>query len=432
MSSTFESHDGQKHAVILSGGGAHGAYEIGVMKALFSGASPVTGFKPLRAKVFTGTSIGGYNAAFMCSQPGIDSLATLKDLEHLWLDRLAGRSEQCGNGVYRFRYDLLDFVNPKCMVSHPLKPFTQLMEDVRFTAADWFDRISHLARSSGSLSRRTVELFDISTYIDSGPMLDVVRDTIDLAGIRKNEAMSLRIAATNWETGDVMIFDNSMMLDKIGHKAVLASAAIPGIFPTVEIMETAYVDGGVVLNTPLKPALQAGATVFHVIYLDPNIKDVPFGRFPNTLETFNRMWSIMMASTVNRDIKRADELNRGMELLQRAERGMAIPDGEARSFVQALDLVRTKFLTEAAYKPVTIHRYRPSKDLGGILGLLNFERPRMEEIIQLGWDDAVAHDVVTSEDVIPWIGSEDADAVAVAACRLSTAGDVTAAGAPRL
>src|SRR2546428_10267168 len=80
---------GKKHAVILSGGGANGAYEIGVMKALFGGhvklgEDPTEGPTKIDPHVFTGTSVGSFNAAFMASRPGQAAATTLNELEDLW------------------------------------------------------------------------------------------------------------------------------------------------------------------------------------------------------------------------------------------------------------------------------------------------------------------------------------------------------------
>ena len=57
-----------KHAVVLSGGGADGAYEVGVMKALFNGKAPRLPGGPVEPDIFTGTSIGAFNAALLVSQ----------------------------------------------------------------------------------------------------------------------------------------------------------------------------------------------------------------------------------------------------------------------------------------------------------------------------------------------------------------------------
>ena len=57
----------KKTALVLSGGGATGAYEVGVIKALVAGRSPSTGFQPLEPDAFLGNSIGCFNATMLVS-----------------------------------------------------------------------------------------------------------------------------------------------------------------------------------------------------------------------------------------------------------------------------------------------------------------------------------------------------------------------------
>ncbi len=89
-------------AIVFSGGGAYGAYEVGVMKALSTGESAATGDKPLDADVFTGTSVGNFNAAVLTMQAG-NSAEAAKRLEQIWLYEIADRGGARGNGVYRIR-----------------------------------------------------------------------------------------------------------------------------------------------------------------------------------------------------------------------------------------------------------------------------------------------------------------------------------------
>ena len=65
------------------------------------------------------------------------------------------------------------------------------------------------------------------------------------------------------------------MSDYLGPRAILASAAIPGFFPPTEVGAQPFVDGGVVLNTPLLPAIDARADILHVIYMDPDVSNIP-------------------------------------------------------------------------------------------------------------------------------------------------------------
>ena len=69
----------------------------------------------------------------------------------------------------------------------------------------------------------------------------------------------LRITATDYEEGQSVVFDSGPALD-----AVLASTALPGIFPPYEIDGRHYIDGSISDQLPLKVAIDAGA---HTVYV---------------------------------------------------------------------------------------------------------------------------------------------------------------------
>src|SRR5712671_3172684 len=116
-------------AVILSGGGAYGAYEVGVMKALFTGECPSTNHDYLNPGIFVGTSVGAFNASFLVSDPGEDVCASIHLLEAAWLDQVAERPETRGNGVYRIRADPFSYFDLDCLAANPLSPFNAISED---------------------------------------------------------------------------------------------------------------------------------------------------------------------------------------------------------------------------------------------------------------------------------------------------------------
>src|SRR5260221_3630820 len=88
-------------AMVLSGGGAYGAFGIGVMKALFAGRSPATGYSPLDAEIFVGTSVGAFNSAVMAEHNSLNCLEAAILLESIWLEQISERPGKCGNGVFR-------------------------------------------------------------------------------------------------------------------------------------------------------------------------------------------------------------------------------------------------------------------------------------------------------------------------------------------
>jgi len=195
-----------RSAVILSGGGAYGAFEVGVLKALAAGASPAARERPLELDILTGTSVGSFNAAVLAAHAGDGAGAAVARLEQLWLERVAGRNGD-GNGVYRFRGNPLDYLSPGRMVKHPLQPWSDMMDDGAFFARDWLERGVHFFRSTGSLVHRTLELADLGAMITTAPFRQLVEEVVDLDRIRSSR-VALRISATNWETGKLRVFSN--------------------------------------------------------------------------------------------------------------------------------------------------------------------------------------------------------------------------------
>ena len=113
--------EANKHAVILSGGGANGAYEVGVLKALLMGHSAATHHITLDPDLFTGTSVGAFNASFLVSYWKTYGQAAVANLENLWLGQLSRESgTRTTNGGYRFLANPMDFFNPRQFASDPV------------------------------------------------------------------------------------------------------------------------------------------------------------------------------------------------------------------------------------------------------------------------------------------------------------------------
>jgi predicted acylesterase/phospholipase RssA len=377
--------NGRKQAVILSGGGADGAYEVGVVNALFRGESPSTGYRPLNPEIFTGTSVGAYNVAVLVSHLEGGAPAAAAYLENVWTNIIPRDDYSGHNHVFRFRADPFDLLSPRYVAARPLEPPVKLVEDVAFLSQDWFRRTVNFLRSPADLEKRALELVDMSTLFSREPLDRLVRATIRFGSIRDSDR-SFRIAATNWKTGDVRIFENEEMTDETGPKAIVASTAIPGVFQWVEIEGDPYVDGGVVMNTPIKPAIDALADTVHIIYLDPEIRALPLLQVQNTLDTLYRMLAIGWADTVDTDCARLRRVNQSIEALEKSAADSRLidhPDFSAR------------------HRKITVHRYHPHDDLSGLLGLLNFERNRMIDLVNRGIHDAKEHDCAESECVLP-------------------------------
>ena len=419
---------GQEHAMVLSGGGAHGAYEIGVMEALFEGRSPSG--EPVRPSVFCGTSVGAYNAAAMVSQLSRrepDYLGATAHLRRLWLERIAAHERQPTNGVYRLRGDPRYVLGPAFM-ANPLENLAALGQDASHAGREMLTRALNFSLSSGSLTRRSLQALDLSNLFSTKPLQKLVTETIDLERILSPEALRLRVTATDWDTGEVVVFGNGEQRKDLGyetgkkrwasnararyrvhdldadctHRAVLASAAIPALFPCVELDGKPMVDGGLLMNTPLKPAIDAGAQVMHIIYLDPKLEKLPLGHLPNILDTIDRLLVASWAYRIKEDITYTQMVRR---LITQANSIEAFVGREAEAGPETeADAARRgtrEFIDQFAGWPLlTVHRYFPSRDIGGILTMLDFKLESLIELIELGFEDTVHHDCEANGCVI--------------------------------
>ena len=377
---------------MLSGGGAKGGYEVGVMKALFDGASPATGFAPLRVEVFTGTSVGAFNATFMASRWRASSADALRELEAVWRTRMANTREGCGNGVFRIRGLPLQGLDIGCL-RHPFEDLAELARDGVFFVNFAVIRGMNLISSRAPVKNRIAETIDVSAMFSVTPFDNLVRDTVDVGALH-DSPLKLTIAASNWRDGSLRLFTKAD-IERLGPGTILASAAIPGIFPPVVVDGTPYVDGGVLNNTPLRPAIRSGADVVHVVYLDPLVEDIPFPQLPNTLNTIYRMYAVLQSSNVTNDIMTAQSVNRALEIA-RGDGG-----GGAQAVQLAANVARRRRRGGRPYRNLTIHRYRPLNDLGGGEGLLDFSSRNIEYLINLGYRDAVSHDCQAAGCDIP-------------------------------
>ena len=376
--------------VILSGGGAYAAYEVGVMLALFKGQSPSTEYRPLVPQVLAGTSAGAFNAAMIASLPELDLESAAQRLADVWLDQIADLDDECGNGLFRFRVNPLEAFGIGCPRSTPAQEAMRLKDDVTFLGANMLRRVTQFFGSDVGLQQRFLELADVSTVISTDPFADVMRRNIKLDGVRRS-TVQLRVSATNWRTGDLRTFRTEELTDEHGYEILRASAAVPGLFDSVDVDGEPYVDGGLVMNTPLKEAIGAGADTLHIVYINPKVVAIPLPRVRSTMNSMFRTLVIGLAATAGSDIEKARQVNIGIKLLQAAET-LAVP-ARLKAIIQQLAGVARRLGDDSPpYRMLTIHRYSPREMVGGLYQWLGFDRDHVVALIQRGYADAISHD----------------------------------------
>lgn len=236
-------------ALVLSGGGARGAYEAGVLSWIFDEIEARLG-KPVVFDIVTGTSVGAIHACWVAaSQQERGASAQLLEVwRSLALDRVFSLG---ATDLVRLPWQLLGAGLPRAILP-AVNGVPERLSGMFDT--EWLERIvlDHISWQK-------------------------LRENIDSGRVR-----ALALGATEIATGRSVVFVDSVCaeLPPWGHDPyivarptritpghALASAAIPLVFPALRLGSTFYCDGGLRLNTPLSPALRLGADKVLVIGL---------------------------------------------------------------------------------------------------------------------------------------------------------------------
>jgi NTE family protein len=202
-------------ALVLQGGGALGAYQVGAYQALDE-----AGYVP---EWFAGTSIGAINAAIMAGNP---RERRLERLEEFW-------ARICRP---------LPFASPSAGLSRRLFNIWSAWQTTALGQPGFFEPrpVSPWLASPGTTAA-------ISFY-DTAALRGTLESLIDLDRINGG-AVRLSLGAVNVRTGEQVYFDT--LRHQLGFEHIMASGALPPAFPPVEIAGEWYWDGGLVSNTPL-------------------------------------------------------------------------------------------------------------------------------------------------------------------------------------
>jgi NTE family protein len=396
-------HDRHKTAVILSGGGAYGAYEVGILKGLTSGSCPHMNYIPIDADIYAGTSAGAINCAVFVGYLENGAQYAAQYLEDFWVNHVAEGPGRCGNGVYRVRAPFM-LPDPDCILRQPVSTLDSIFGDSLFFLQESIRRGAGFLTSTGSLTRRSLETIDISVLIAATRIREGLAQAVSLDGISRS-GCELRIMATNFETGELSVFDELDIVNRVGIEAILASAAIPAVVPPVKVDGQLHVDGGAIVNTPLLREV-ADSDIVHLVYMDPDIAAIPIERIQNTIGVLDRILVVHNAYRINQDLETLLHINESLEMIESISGLDEIVDSKLKSFLKGLSRIfRRERHQLGPYHTIAVHRYHPREDLGGALGFMNLGQQHIRSLIERGYHDAVNHDCVASGCIIPEISA---------------------------
>jgi NTE family protein len=312
--------------MILSGGGARGAYEVGVLSYVLDDFARVRK-KPPKIDILCGTSIGAINACYLAAHLAEPTFG-IRRLVNLWTE-----------------------VN---------------IDDVLgFTVRQAFSLPRVLLGGGGE----AVGLFDVT------PMARLIEREIPWRAIartlRHGHLTALSVSATEITSGRTVIFmqtgpDGTLPTRApprtvvrgtlIGPVHALASAAIPLLFPPVRIGSELFMDGGIRQNTPISPALRLGASHVFAVGLSREVRGLESGGehapHPGAALIVGKILNALLLDHVTHDL---EVLTRVNQLLEDGERAFG-PD-----FVSRLNHAHQR---DVAYKRAEKMVVRPSEDIG--------------------------------------------------------------------
>jgi predicted acylesterase/phospholipase RssA len=383
-------------ALVLSGGGAAGAYEIGVMNALLAGKSPATNYEPLTVDLYCGTSIGAVNSSLMVARWRLPETAAIAEVEDIWRRRLADNREYCGNGFFRVRGVPPD----RDCECYPFALFRNSISD-HLAALSYFGvRAPVFVHGREPLEARVLHFFDSPHHIDIAPLYKTLRETVNLDELGRSPK-DLIVAVTNWRDASLRLFGKREIAGSTGYRAIAASTAIPVTCPPVFIDGMPYVDGGVALNTPLEPAIQSRVESIHVVYLAPLVGNLEEIELSCTVETIYRVLSIFLQRQIHNGIVTVMRINAALDLLtQQRNRGEAQKELEALLGRPLGPFIRRN----GSVRKLSVHRYFPPESMTakeGVLGWGDFSLKHVDRLIWIGEDSAVHHNCVSAGCILP-------------------------------
>ena len=206
-------YDGQV-ILVLEGGGALGAYQVGVYQALHE-----WGIEP---DWIVGTSIGAINAALIVGNVRAQRLDRLRDF---W-ERVQ-QPTQWGASLIPGNQTVASLMTITSGISGFFEP-------------------NLLALSNPQAMLGTTQ----AGFYSAEPLLNTLQDLIDVDLLQQGAQPRLSLGAVHVTSGRMRYFDSER--ERIELAAVMASAALPPAFPAVVVDDDVYWDGGIFSNTPVE------------------------------------------------------------------------------------------------------------------------------------------------------------------------------------
>ncbi|MGJ8693760.1 MAG: patatin-like phospholipase family protein [Thalassotalea sp.] len=287
-----KSYLNSKHGLILTGGGARAAYQVGALSA-------ITKFMPrnhgIPFPIISGTSAGAINSTGLACYASCFHLG-VKKLEWFWKNLKT-------NKIYH---------------SDSIRAFSHIISGIMASfQADY-------ANKSPRSLLNNAPLHELLNYVINYKKID--------ENIAKGYLAALSITASNYSNGDSISFFHGkeglepwQRAKRIGQRRainsdiLMASSAIPLVFPSVKINQQHYGDGSIHQLSPLSPAIHLGAEKLLIIGVEQPKEPIHImenNPHPPTTSTIaGHLLDTIFADTLQSDLERMERINDTLSLM---------------------------------------------------------------------------------------------------------------------
>ncbi|SMC25062.1 NTE family protein [Andreprevotia lacus DSM 23236] len=358
--------------LILSGGGARAAYQVGVLLAV-ARLLPRRGVNPF--PIICGTSAGAINAAALAAG-ATDFKRSVFKLVHAWGALTPDRVYRAG--------------------------LLQL-----------FGRAGHwvLSLLIGGMGR-----YNPRSFLDNAPLRELLGEMIDLAGIgqsvEQGSLVALSITASGYTSGEsVSFFQGDPALDgwrrakrigvpvEIEMDHLMASSAIPLVFPAVHIRREYFGDGSVRQIAPISPAIHLGARKLLVVGVAPQDEHGANRQrtdaYPSLAQVAGHLMNSVFLDSLETDLERLTRINRTLSKLPNdGASQLELQPIEVLSIAPSQPLERLSIPHKSTFPPglrFLLSGLGAFRRQGSVVAsYLMFHGEYTRALIQLGYKDAMA------------------------------------------